>query len=886
MSAALEQILGTKLVIPTSLSALVTRDRLQQPADQPRLVLVCAPAGYGKTTLIASWALRSTLPVAWLSLDQGDDLPNQFLLHFIGAIRLQFADFGAVLIEMLESPLPPPVAVMMRALVNELHALAQPLTIIFDDLHAVHDIAIHEAIHFFIEHQPAGVQLILASRNDPSFSLARIRARRQLVEYRSEDLRFTRDETERFCNEVMQLALTEELVGKLEQRTEGWIAGLQLAALSLSHQQDNSQFIDHLTGDNRHITDFLMEEVLRRCSARTQQFLLQTSILERFCAPLCDALLEHNHSRQIIDELERCNMFIVGLDNKRGWYRYHHLFASLLQSRLQEAQAATLPELHRRASQWLSANQCFREAIDHALQSGDYDYAASMMQRHSIEIFLLGRFGSALAWAQQLPPALLAKYPKLAMVCAWGGLIMDNQVEVAAYVQAISPVLAECASEPAGSSELALFGQLALIRACQACLAGDLPMALAAVTQALQSLAPGRVLYRGAAICLGFCRYVERDLQQAQRIFADYTSIINAKRNLIVPVLAVFGLARCYVLQGRLLQAQQTYEQAMRECLSLGWLELPICGILHIGLGEIAYLRNDLTSAEHYLSRGIEMTAAGGVQYANAWGRVMLARTRLAAGAVEPVLEPAHEVGLLRYSGRFVIEIPPLSADLLHLWLSQHRMDAVMLWLETAQLPLSGALKPEREAEYVVLARCLLMQKQPQKALELLERLWLAAEAGNRRLVMLEVLILKAVALQVLDQTVKAQAALQHAVVLAETIGAYRLFLDEGAVLYALLQKKATTFGARPEGFLAQLLDQFAAVPDVLAADTDPGVLLSKKEKQVASFMVKGMTSQAIAELLFVSRNTINTHVQSIYAKLGVNKRLQAIRQLQKMGFV
>ncbi len=884
MPVTIEHLLTTKLVVPTSLAQVVVRERLQQPKDKARIVLVCAPAGYGKTTLIASWAKYAKSPVAWLSLDQGDDFSSQFLIHLIGAIRVQFGDFGTALLEMLESTLPPPILVLMRSLVNELHALAQPLCIILDDLHVIHDPAIHEALNFFIDHQPAGVQLILASRNDPAFPLARIRAQRQLLEYRTEDLRFTLEETEQFCNNVMGLGLHKELIGKLDQRTEGWVAGLQLAALSLSHHQDMSLFIDNLTGDNRHITDFLMEEVLRRCTAETQQFLLKTSILERFCAPLCDVLTESNHSRQLIDDLEHNNMFIVGLDNKRSWYRYHHLFASLLQSRLHVAQPEQVTRLHRRASLWFSENSCFREAIDHALKSNDYDYAAELMQQHSIEIFLLGRFVTALDWAQQLPVELLVKHPKLAMICAWGGLIMDNQPEVEWYVQAVKPSLMSCRELPLGSKERALFGQLALIQSCQSCLAGDLEGAEAAVAEALNSLVPGRILYRGAAVCLGFCHYVRRDLEQTQAVLTQYISIANAKRNLIVPMLAVFGLARSYLLQGRLLMAQQTYDQAMQECVNLGWQDLPICGTLHLGLGEIAYQRNDLTAAEQYLSRGVDMTAVGGVQYTHAWGRVMLARTRLALGTTEPVLEATHEATLLRYSGRFVIDIPPLSADLARLWLSQRRMDAVLQWMDAAQLPLIEPLALEREPEYVMLARCFIALKQPLKATHLLERLLKSAQQGERLFVVIEILILQALALQAQDQLSRALAKLQHALVLAEHLGVCRLFIDEGMPLHFLLQKLAIEVGSQMGSFVYHLLDQFSLVQDVAVADSDGDMLLSKKEKQIASCLIKGMTSQAMADALFVSRSTINTHVQSIYAKLGVNKRLQAIQQLQKFG--
>ena len=647
-----QHIVATKLAVPSSAARMVLRPRLQLPEEKPHVILVCAPAGYGKTTLILAWVKSQLLPTAWLSLDNADNSPSRFLMHLIGAIQRQFVDFGGVISDMLMATPPPPIPVLMRQLVNELCALPQPLTLVLDDLHVIHEPSIQEAITFLVQYQPPELQLIFATRNDPTFPLARLRAQRQLLEYRMEDLRFTLAEAEQFCNDIMHLGLHKDLISKLDIRTEGWIAGLQLAALSLRNSQDSSGFIDDLAGNNRHITDFLMEEVLKNCSEEMQQFLLTTSILERFCAPLCDALLGHERSRAMIDTLEHSNMFTIGLDNKRLWYRYHHLFASLLQTRLLEFEPAQIKALHITASRWFTENGCFSEAIEHALKANDYDCGAQLMERHSAELFSLGRFVSAPDWVQLLPEALLSKYPQLAMTCAWAELVRDNPVGAGRYVQAAAISLSIYQNAPLGSKECALFGQMSLVQSCQYCREGKLTEAMASVGKALESLLQGRVLYKAAAVCLGFCLYARGELEAAQQLLIENISITEAKRNLIVPILAVFALGRSHVLKGQLFAARHVYEKALQECVQLGWQDLPVCGILHIGLAEVAYQMDELDVAEKHLLRGIEMTAAGGVQYVNAWGQVLLAQTKLAAGMTDLGLEPKQEAGMMRYVGR------------------------------------------------------------------------------------------------------------------------------------------------------------------------------------------------------------------------------------------
>ncbi len=344
--------------------------------------------------------------------------------HFIAAIQTCFPGFGQATADGLANTQPPSVAGLMRTLINPLCRLPEPLCLVLDDLHMVHEATVHDAIACLLEQRPPRLFLMLASRREPPFSLARLRGQGQLHEIRPDDLRFTREETATFCNTLMQLDLPPAQLAMLESRTEGWIVGLQLAALSLHNNPDKAGFIRQFAGDDRHITDFLMEEVLRSRSPEMQEFLLQTSILERFSAPLCEAVTGVANGRERLDEMERGNLFLVGLDHRRQWYRYHHLFASLLQSRLRAQHPEQVEELHRRASRAYAEQGAYADAVQHAIAAGEYEQAAALMEEHSGDLFSLGRFVTALGWAWRLPPELLARHPRLSMTCAWGQVLL------------------------------------------------------------------------------------------------------------------------------------------------------------------------------------------------------------------------------------------------------------------------------------------------------------------------------------------------------------------------------------------------------------------------------------------------------------------------------
>ncbi|MBS0309268.1 MAG: hypothetical protein JSS58_09890 [Proteobacteria bacterium] len=876
-------ILATKLVIPDISPQLVQRARLMSPPHASRLILVSAPAGYGKTTLLVAWARELSTPVVWLSLDSGDNDPRRFLMNFIGAIQTQCPEFDLAIPDMLGGKPLAQIGEMMQSLINHLCSLPGRLCIILDDLHMVSEPAVHQALAFLTENQPPQLQLIFSSRSDPPFSLARLRGQRQLVEYRAHDLCFTSEEAEIFCNDVMQLDLQQQQVAALTARTEGWIVGLQLAAVSMQVTPDKSGFIDNFSGDNRHVTDFLLDEVLRSRSAELQDFLLQTSLFGRFDAAMCDAVTGRDDSRRMIDEMERTNMFIVSLDHQRIWYRYHHLFASLLQSRFRNAQPEREKTLYRRASQWCDKNDLLIESIDYAIRGDDFLGAADLMEKHGNKLFSLGQISTVLNLAKNLPQSLLAQRPALLMMCAWGSFYLSDMVAMESHIRAVANCIEGFEHAPCGSAERAMFGQLSLMRGCRLAYNGDIDGSMTQLREALVSLPPDRTLHRGAAVYLGVIDVVIGELDQAQVLFEPHTSIAAFKHNVLVPITATFGLARVHLLRGNLAGARQVYNKAIREAQAANVHKLPAFGMLYIGMGELAYQMNALDEAQQYLERGVEMTAVG-MEYVNTWGRILLAQTRMVAGAADAALDIRTETLLDHYAGgRFVIDLPPLSAAIGRLWLGQNRIEALAHWVELTQLSIAAPLATGRDAEYLVLARFFLQTKRMDKAIALLDVMQPSADLGGRRAVLIEIGILKALALQLQGDMNGALVALQHSVALAENTQLLRLFIDDGIALSGLLTKLARASDCATHAhYLLGLIVTASAATDVMGKTALPS-LFSKKEKEIVTYIVKGNSNQEIGKALFISSNTVYSHMKSIYAKLGVNSRLQAIKRLREL---
>jgi LuxR family transcriptional regulator, maltose regulon positive regulatory protein len=574
---------------------------------------------------------------------------------------------------------------------------------------------------------------------------------------------------------------------------------------------------------------------------------------------------------------------MFGLDHQRVGYRYHHLFASLLQSRLRAVAPDSVKLLHRRASRWLSENGHFTEAITQAMAALDHEEAADLMERHHVALFSHGRMHTALTWSRQLPETVLAQRPLLSLICAWGNLYLDDLSELERDIGIAEQCVAGVHDAPRGSKERAMLGQVALLRGCQSAYQGKIEEGMAHLAAAQASFAPEQTLHRAADVVLGVFHFVSGRLDESQLLFEQNVGVGEGTYNVLVPITAALGLARSHLLRGRLLAAKQVYDKTMQACLACGWQDFPACGMLHIGLGEVAYEMNELVLAEQHLVRGIALTGAG-MQYANTWGRVLLAQTRTGLGAAAEAADPQFELLLLRYAGRPVVEIAPLSAVIARYWLSLGRMDAVQLWSEAADLPVEEALVPGREAEYLVLVRYLIAAERRSLALDLLERLWHPALQGKRQAVMVEILALKALCLQAEARSDEAMAVLQEGVCLAENTHLLRVFINEGSTMESMLRKLAR--GADYKSYVHTLLGHVGAdaARDATQAFDPLPLLFSKKEKQVVSHIARGATNHEIAEQLFISPNTLNSHVKKIYAKLGVNSRLQAAERLRQLG--
>jgi len=486
-------LLQTKLYIPPVRPNLVSRPRLIERLNEGmtrRLTLISAPAGFGKTTLLSEWVAGSGRPVAWLSLDEGDNDPVRFLAYFVAAVQttpsLSEAGVGESALAVLQSPQPPPVEAILTALINEIATIPKPFILVLDDYHVIEAQPIHDALIFLLDHLPPQMHLSLATRSDPFLPLSRLRARGQMTDIRADDLRFSPQETTTFLNQVMGLALSGDQVAILESRTEGWIAGLQLAALSIRGQDDTARLISAFAGDDRYIGDYLVDEVLARRPKGTRDFLLQTSILDRLTGPLCDAVPGNEDGQNVLKKLERANLFIVPLDNRRRWYRYHHLFADLLRQRLEESTTLQdIESLHQRASQWYEENDFLIEAVEHKLAAGNHEDVMRLIEQGAGEIFQRSQLNTLTKWWARLSRELVTSRPRLCMIYAWAWLATGHPEEAESCLQAIEQALGtemgDLERDGAGAMDPAVQAALvevAVVRAQLAVGRGVIPNAL------------------------------------------------------------------------------------------------------------------------------------------------------------------------------------------------------------------------------------------------------------------------------------------------------------------------------------------------------------------------------------------------------------------------
>src|SRR5580704_14668127 len=813
-------LLETKFYVPRSRHGLVPRPRLSERLDRgtaAKLMLVSAPAGFGKTTLLTEWLAAGPAGpaderlAAWLSLDRSDNDPASFWTYLIAALRTAASGVGESALALLQAPQPPPIETVLTLLLNDLGAIAGDIVLVLDDYHVVDARDVQDGMAFLLDHLPAGLHVVIASRADPALPLARLRARGELAEIRAAELRFTPDEAAAYLNEMMGLQLTARDVAALEGRTEGWIAALQLAALSMQGRDDVVGFIAGFAGDDRYVVDYLAEEVLQRQPDRVQAFLLQTCILARLSGPLCDAVTGQGGGKAMLEALDRGNLFLVPLDDRRQWYRYHHLFADVLQARLLDEQPGLVPDLHRRASAWYERSGEQSVAIGHSLAAGDFGQAADLVELAIPAIRPTRQEAMVRRWLEELPDDVVRVRPVLSVTFA-GALLMTDEIEgvqerlqdAERWLDAATALAGETQARPAEmvvadeEEYRRLPAAIEVYRAALAMARGDVPGTVRHARRALDlSLDEDYLNRASAAGFLGLASWGSGDLEAGHRA---YSACVDGLRRagFIADILGCsIALADIRITQGRLGEAMRTYEQALQLAPEHAGPVLRGTADMHVGISEIHCERDDLRAATQHLLTSQELGEHTGLPQHRYRRRVAMARVAQAEGDLAGALDLLNEAERC-YVSDFFPNVRPVPALKARVWIRQGRFGEALGWARQHGLSVDDDLSYLREFEHITLARLLLARhedERPERSMHeatgLLQRLLLAAEEGGRAGRVIEIVLLQALAHQAQGDRPAALASLERAVTLAEPEGYVRIFADEGAPLVPLLRAVA-----------------------------------------------------------------------------------------------
>lgn len=907
-------LLATKLYVPPPPQRLVARARLLKQLDeglQGKLVLISTPPGFGKTTLVSNWIATQDLPAAWLSLDTEDANPRRFLTYLVAALQNALPAVGASVSSALDSAQMPPADSILTALLNEIAATGRAFVLVLDDYHVIDSNEIDRLIAFLVDHMPPVMHLIMTTREDPQLPLARWRARAQLVEVRAADLSFTPAEAALFLNQGTGLDLTSEEIAALEARTEGWVAGLQMALLSLRGRTDVAAFIQNFAGDNRHVVDYLVEEVLQRQSADMRAFLLQTSILDRLCAPLCNAVTGLGNGAIMLESLERNNLFLVPLDDKRHWYRYHHLFAAVLAARATHEAPAEVTQWHARASDWYAAHAMPADAIRHAFAAQDYARAATLIQGTLFELRRARNEGLLIDWVRALPKETVRSHPLLGVHYA-GALMQRGRIDEVDDL--LSDAESHLGASPASKMDAAemrlLPGWIAIYRAGLALITGATHTCLEYAQRALDELPADAPMERGAAAALcGIAWWSRGNLDQAYETYAAGMEQVERAGFFADSVGSAIILADLSIAQGRLQDASATYERGF--ALAVAQSEPPLRGAadMLVGMSMLYFEWNRLEDSLQALQRARSLGDFAGLpQSAYRW-RVAMAQLRFAEGDLNGALLLLQDAERL-YVGDFTPNVRPLSTRKVRVWLAQGRTNDCLAWVRTRRLAPNEELAYLNECEYLTLARILLAQEEIERAsldtagshatagsldtaasVRLLERLLAAARAGERMGSIIEISVVLALAYQAYGATDAALATLEHAMLLAQPQGYLRLFVDEGAAMGSLL-RHAIARHIQPE-YAHQILAAFPA-PQVEVAPlrhsaparqalVEP---LSQREIDVLRLFPSELSGPQIADQLIIALSTLRTHTKNIYGKLGVSSRRAAVNRALELGLI
>jgi LuxR family maltose regulon positive regulatory protein len=908
-------VLATKLFAPARRPRLVARPRLTEQLDVTveaghRLTLVSAPAGFGKTTLLGDWLAHlderhAGVGVAWLSLDEADNDLARLLAHLLAALHSVDLDVGPSLVESLGTA---PASAVLTALVNDVTGAGERTpfkrwVLVLDDYHSIDAPDVHDAVTFLVDHLPDHLRLLIATRSDPPLPLARLRSRGQLTEVRAADLRFTPAEAREFLNRVMGLELTVPDVAALDERTEGWIAGLQLAGLSLRGVPDRGDidgFIAAFTGSNRFVIDYLADEVLARQPAGIRDFLIRTAILDRLTGPLCDAVTGRADGSRTLADLERANLFLVPLDDHRTWYRYHHLFADVLSARLLADQPALLPGLHRRASDWYAAHGLVADAVRHAIAAAEFGRAAYLIEAALPDLRRARQDSLLLAWIRSLPAPVVRSSPVLSILSAWSSMVAGDLDAVGARLDDAERALVagahdhDLAAAWAQNDELRTApATIFIYRASLAQARGDVAGTLRYARQALDLAGPEDHFLRGAGGgFLGLAAWAAGDVRQALSTFGAAVRSLHAAGNVVDELDSTVVLADMWVAAGRPGRARRLYERALLAATENGEPYPRATADLHVGLAELDRELDDLAGAEARLETARVLAERGSITENRHRWSVAMALVRAAGGDYDTAIHLLDQAESI-YRRGFYPDIRPIAATRTRVRIAAGDLSSAAGWAHDRGLSVNDDPDYLYEYEHLTLARLLLAQHRAGPDLDallgLLDRLHAAAADAGRDGSLLEIRTLQALAHHADGDLPQALAVLARIVAETPEPDRYvRLYLDEGAPMLALLRHCAGA-GRTEDGDAVQIwarrLLQRTTTPGRGAEPRQPlADPLSQRELQVLRLLDSELTGPEIARQLYVSLNTLRTHTKHIFAKLDVSTRAAAVRRARERG--
>jgi LuxR family maltose regulon positive regulatory protein len=901
-----DDLLSTKIAVPPVRTDRLARSRLTEALDgamSRQLILVCSAAGFGKTTTLADWAVGADRPVAWLSLDRNDDDPARFWRYVIAALDRVCPGLGDQLLPLPTGP--GGDRGVVTTLVNRIDAQPGDLVLVLDDYHVVENPLIHEGVAFLLSHIPRRLHLVIATRTDPPLPLARLRVQQQLAEVRDADLRFTSSESERLLRDAWQLELSPQVIAALEAKTEGWVVGLQLAALSLRERSDPAAFVDAFTGTHRYVLDYLTEEVLERQPDRIRAFLLHNSVLNRMTAALCNAVTGDDDGQDILEQLERANVFVVALDEHRRWYRFHHLFAEALRAHLQRVEAERVPDLHRRAAGWCEENGLVDEAVLHALGADDPSWAARLVEEHLDETLQRGETALLGQWIGLLPDEAVHSNPGLLLARGLQSLHGGHLEEVDECLEYANRSIDR---GPGGQRPHLPTdgGMVADVRAAVALLRGDLAVVRGDVADVRAHANSAMELTSAtehgpriwARLLSATANWMDGGLAEAESAFAEELAAARAAPDAYPMMATCFPLGRVRHALGKLDSALRTYEEGLRFATESRVLpNLYHAAESHLGMAQVYYERDELDRALRHVTAGLEFGRRVVDVTTPLLGLVTLAWIHQASGNQESARAAMTEACQLRSSSGEIAMWNPAPSERVRLLLVQGRVDEATRWTSERRLGPDDLLSYSRERDYLVLSRVLVAQGAHEQALHLLDRLNRRAEPQGRVHSLVQIRTLRALAMQAAGHHAEAVSELTEALTLGRPLGFIRVFADEGAPAAALLRKVLNPHVRRSAGSMSAQRRQYVnriqqAMKTSTRAEHQPSPVaglvdeLTRRELEVLRLVAAGRHNREIAHDLFVTIDTVKKHTSHILAKLNATSRTHAVARARELGLI